>query len=251
MKKTKVVKVMAPKKKAAPAKAKAKAKPETAKGKGKIIKGVPAGMTLAKAAKWAAPRISKKRFQHVTGVVEVGLKLAKLAKLSPADRLLVGLACWLHDSCKEIKDKELVEMARQAGLNLNQIEEENGHLLHGPVAAFTIRQELGISNTEVLAAISEHTLGNAPMSDISKVVFLADCLEKSRPTSFTGPIWEALDSPATDKKKKQVNLDKAMLKASDLSLGHLLESGRVIHPKTVDVRNYFLGIVRAVEKAKV
>ena len=210
--------------------------------------GVPAEMSLAAARQWTERRISKKRFEHVVGVAEVGDELAQKAGV---DRFLVGLACWLHDSCKEIKDKELVEMARQAGLNLNQIEEENGHLLHGPVAAFTIRQELGISNTEVLAAISEHTLGNAPMSDISKVVFLADCLEKSRPTSFTGPIWEALDSPATDKKKKQVNLAKAMLKASDLSLGHLLESGRVIHPKTVDVRNYFLGIVRAVEKAKV
>ncbi|HNA75072.1 MAG TPA: HD domain-containing protein, partial [Candidatus Obscuribacter sp.] len=153
MKKTKVVKVMAPKKKAAPAKAKAKAKPETAKGKGKIIKGVPAGMTLAKAAKWAAPRISKKRFQHVTGVVEVGLKLAKLAKLSPADRLLVGLACWLHDSCKEMKDYELIEKARAAGMKLTEIEKNNGHLLHGPVAALIVRKELKISNKTVLNAI--------------------------------------------------------------------------------------------------
>jgi len=223
--------------------AKAKA-PKSAKKAGRLP-GVPGAMTLEFARLWTQPRISKKRFDHVCGVAAVGDLLAKKAGV---DRTLVGLACYLHDCCKETKDKELIEKARAFGLKLTAMEELNGHLLHGPVAAQTIKEELKISNAEVLAAISEHTLGNVPMSDISKVVFLADCLEESRPRDFTDPIWAALDIVIPFSNKK-VNLDRAMLVACDLSLSNLLDSGKPIHPKTVDVRNHFLGIVRTVEKS--
>lgn len=218
------------------------------KGKSSKNNGIPATLTLEQARSFTEKRISKKRFEHVCGVAEVGGALAARANV---DIFLVELACWLHDCCKEFKDKELVAMAMEGGLEPDSICRANGHLLHGPVAAMVVKKELDIQNEEVLNSIAEHTLGNAPMSEISKVVFLADCLEKSRPFAFTAPIWDALGGQTTDKKKSEVNLDKAMLKASDLSLAHLLETGRVIHPKTVDVRNYFLGIVRAVEKANI
>ena len=216
------------------------------KEKSKKLPGIPSGMTLEIARSFAQPRISKKRFEHVCGVAEVGDLIAKKAGVN---RLLVGLACYLHDCCKEIKEKELIELALAGGLVLSAIDRINGHLLHGPVAALTIKHELKISNKEVLAAISEHTLGNVPMSEVSKVVFLADCLEDSRPKDFTDPIWKALYSDVLDEPGKKVNLDKAMLIACDLSLSNLIDVGKPIHPKTVDVRNHFLGIVRTVEKS--
>ena len=139
------------------------------------------------------------------------------------------------------------------------------------------------------------------MSDISKIVFLADCLEESRPRDYTDPIWRALENApiageqakkgagggqenrgekekhsdkhklkknkhGDDKKKsgetspaglswsadqdKSINLDNAMLVALDLGLAQLLQSRRAIHPLSVDVRNYFLGIVKAAEKSR-
>jgi len=220
------------------------------------IPGVPSGLTLKAASEWALPRVSGKRAEHVRGVYKVGAKLAAMAHLRPEDSFMVELACLLHDACKEYKDTRLVEMAQSYGMTLSSLEKINGHLLHGPVAAFVVRDELGLTNETVLQAITEHTLGNCPMTDISKLVFLADCLEESRPKDFTKPIWAALqpDRGRDDKKKKsgqektKVNLDDAMLVALDLSLVHVLETKRAIHPKTVDVRNYFLGIVRATEK---
>jgi predicted HD superfamily hydrolase involved in NAD metabolism len=213
-------------------------------------------LTLPHARDWALARVSKKRADHVLGVHKVGRDLAKLAGLNSDDQFIVELACLLHDSCKEFKDSHLLSLAEHYGMKLSHLEKANGHLLHGPVAAFVLQEELAVTNKDVLQAITEHTLGNSPMSDISKLVFLADCLEESRPKDFTRPIWQALEgfSPKDDKKKKtpgntaQVNLDDAMLVALDLGLAHLLESKRAIHPKSVDVRNYFLGIVRAAEK---
>jgi predicted HD superfamily hydrolase involved in NAD metabolism len=220
------------------------------------VEGIPASLTLQFARDWALPRVSKKRADHVVGVHKVGRDLAIMARLPAVDQFIVELACLLHDACKEYKDTLLVTLAEKYDMKLSPLEKANGHLLHGPVGAFTVREDLALTNKKVLDSISEHTLGNCPMSDISKIVFLADCLEESRPKDYTRPIWQALDGAGggDDKKKKstgqkgQVNLDNAMLVALDLGLAHVLESRRAIHPKTVDVRNYFLGIVRAAEK---
>ncbi len=199
-------------------------------------KGIPEELTLDAAKMWAKPRVTEKRFRHIEGVAAVGKEIAELAG---EDEFLAELAGWLHDGCKEWKDKDLVKAAQSYGLKLNDVEKENGHLLHGPVAAFVARDELKIKHQELLDAVSEHTLGKVGMTDLSKVVFLADCLEESRPKDFTDPIWNALKNNP----KKKADLDAAMLVACDLSLEHLINSGRVIHIKTVDVRNYFLSLV--------
>jgi len=200
-------------------------------------KGIPEEVNLDAAKKWAKPRVTEKRFKHIEGVAAVGKEIAELAG---EDEFLAELAGWLHDGCKEWKDKELVKAAQSYGLKLNDVEKANGHLLHGPVAAFVARDELNIKHQELLDAVAEHTLGKVGMTNLSKVVFLADCLEESRPKDFTDPIWNALKNNPN----KKADLDAAMLVACDLSLEHLLKSGRVIHLKTVDVRNYFLSLVK-------
>ncbi|MBK9620023.1 MAG: bis(5'-nucleosyl)-tetraphosphatase (symmetrical) YqeK [Candidatus Obscuribacter sp.] len=245
------IKAIKPKAKAIKPKAKAvksgasKSKATKSRATKSKAKGIPTNITLELAAKWVEPRVTKKRFQHIMGVAAVGKDLAVLADVDP---LVVGLACLLHDACKEMKDYELIEKALQYRMPLSPLELISGHLLHGPVAAQLIKRELKITNKEVLCAMAEHTLGATTMSQVSKVVFLADCLEAGRSEDFTKPIWEALGiTPGAP--VSEINLDRAMLVACDLSLSHLLASRRPIHPRTVDVRNHFLGIVRAAEKS--
>ncbi len=237
--------------------------------------GIPSDFTLEKAEEWVRPRISEKRFLHVKGVATVARELAEEAG---CDVFLAELAGWLHDACKETKDRDLVIEAMQFGLQLTRLDKVSGHLWHGPVGAETIKRDLNITNELVLDAIREHTLGAVGMTDLSKVVFLADCLEASRPTDYTDPIWQALrglesteskdakglkgkESKKADKKSKKkhepelnqvqeqnlehkLDLDLALLVACDLGLTQLIESGRTIHPKTVDVRNHYLEIIR-------
>lgn len=247
----------------------------------KQFDGIPDDFTLEKAEEWVRPRISEKRFLHVKGVAKVARELAEEAG---CDVFLAELAGWLHDACKETKDRDLVIQALQFGLQLTKLDKVSGHLWHGPVGAETIKRDLNITNELVLDAIREHTLGAVGMTDLSKVVFLADCLEASRPADYTDPIWQALrgtepteSSESKDSKLKQskkahkkskkkhedehkaehgqeteheqdnehqLDLDLAILVACDLGLSQLIESGRVIHPKTVDVRNHYLEIIR-------
>jgi len=214
--------------------------------------GIPADLTLEKAEEWMRPRISEKRFSHVAGVAKVARQLAEEAG---CDVFLAELAGWLHDACKETKDRDLVIQALQFGLQLSALDRVSGHLWHGPVGAETIKRDLNITNELVLDAIREHTLGAVEMTKLSKVVFLADCLEASRPADYTDPIWQALQgaelrkAEKKSKTKNEPDLDLAMLVACNLGLSQLIESGRVIHPKTVEVRNYYLALIKDRSKA--
>jgi predicted HD superfamily hydrolase involved in NAD metabolism len=187
------------------------------------------------AKQWVRPRVSEIRFRHIQGVAATA---ASLAKRAGCDEHLAELAGWLHDACKEIKDKELIAQAKEFGLSLNPVEEKNGHLLHGPVAAEVVRRDLGIDNEDLLNAIRQHTLGAAPMSLLAKVVFLADALEPNRPAEFTEPIWQALNCRSSS--EESLGLDRAIATACDLTLKHLLATGKIIHPKMIEVRNFYL-----------
>ncbi len=203
---------------------------------------------------WVQERVTAKRFNHIKGVAMAGEYIANRLPLN-LDKDKIALACWLHDSCKELKSSELVTEAKRLGLVPNAFEQENGHLLHGPVAAMTVKEKWKIKDQDVLDGIAQHTLGMAPMSLFSQVIYLADALEESRPADFVMPIWSelglepyfetanksALDIPF---EQAELNLAKAMLKASDASIDHLIKVQKPIHPRAVDVRNYFLDKVK-------
>ncbi len=242
--------------------------------KEKKAHGVPISVTLESAREWLRPRVSERRFKHTEGVVETALELARR---TGGDEFLAQLGGWLHDCCKEIKDKELIKQAKEFGLKLHPIEEINGHLLHGPVGAETVKAELRITNQELLNAIAEHTLGAVDMTLLSKILFLADALEPGRSPQYCKTIWQALhpcvwpDEDNTDEdnidgksypghaatakrvyglealrltSKLSLDLDQAVLVACDVGLTDLIECGRVIHPKTVKVRNFYLQAVK-------
>lgn len=194
------------------------------------VNGIPPNITPEFLREWVKPRVKAKRFRHIEGVVAVAKKLARKAD---CDEHLAEIAAWIHDACKHVKDDELVSMARHYGLVLTDIEAHNGHLLHGPVAAEIAMHELDITNEDVLNAIAEHTLGAVPMSTLSKVLYLADALEESRPEDFKQPIWEALDFDHT------FDLDNALVVACSLGIKHLQESGKPVHPRTEEVRDYY------------
>ncbi len=228
-------------------------KRESDLGRKQAVFGIPGKISLETARIWVEPRVSKRRLEHIRGVAEVGREIALGLKLDP---FAIELACWLHDACKEMKVKDLIQMARENGRRLTVEEEELGHVLHGPVAAIVVRKELGIANQDVLNAISEHTLGATDMCVTSKIVYLADKLESSRPEDLTEPIWRALN--ATPKKgppnacrdfsKSNVkDLDRAMLTAITLITKNLLKKGKPIQPRAMEIRNHFLKVVSAQE----
>jgi predicted HD superfamily hydrolase involved in NAD metabolism len=92
-----------------------------------------------------------------------------------------------------------------------------------------------VEDEEVLQAIANHTLGRPGMSSLSCIVFLADSLEPGRGNT---PELEALRQLSCQ------NIYQAVWLTCDYSLKYLLETQRLIHPRTIATRNWFMQKVK-------
>ncbi len=177
---------------------------------------------------WLTKNVPESRIRHILGVEEMAIALAEAHSVNPEQAALAGL---MHDLAKYFKPQRLLEMARAEGISLDIVDELNPHLLHADVGAIVARDEFGIRDEAVLTAIANHTLGKPGMDALSCVVFLADSLEYGRG-----------DTPELNHLRQisRQNLNKAVWMTCDYSFKHLVETRRLIHPRTVLTRNWFL-----------
>lgn len=177
---------------------------------------------------WLESQVPEARVRHVLGVEEMAIALARTHGASPYQ---AAIAAVMHDLAKYFKPQLLLSMAIEAGLPLDPVDEANPHLLHADVGAIVAHREFGVTDQDILAAIANHTLGQPGMSTLSCVVFLADTLEAGRgDTSELNQLRET----------SQQNLTKAVWMTCDYTFKHLLDTGRLIHPRALKTRNWFL-----------
>ena len=115
--------------------------------------------------------------RHVERVLIEALDLAARYDLDPAR---VELATWGHDLFRSFAPEEQLRLAKEAGLPVAAADRVDPVLLHGPIAAVTLRERFGVGDEEAIAAVRDHTLGAAEMPLIAKVVLLADKFEKRK-----------------------------------------------------------------------
>lgn len=172
-------------------------------------------------------RLSKRRFQHSLDVAQVARELARHYGLDSDKAYLTGI---LHDYAKGIAAAELLSIAENNHLLEDDIEREIPDLLHAPVGAFLVQQELGLQDADIIQAIKNHTLGSTAMTDLDKIIYLADMIEPGRDY----PGMQRLYCLAFRE------LDEAMLFGIESTIKYCLEVKRIIHPRTIEVWNYFL-----------
>lgn len=171
-------------------------------------------------------RLSPHRLQHSLDVAGVARNMAQNYGVDPDKAYTIGL---LHDYAKGMSGAALLALANEHSLIEDEVENQVPDLLHAPVGAYLLA-ELGIDDQEILQAVKVHTLGSLEMSRLDKIIFLADMIEPGR--DFPG--LERLQCLAGQ------DLDRAMLFALDSTIRYCLEQGRILHPRTVTVRNKFL-----------
>lgn len=176
-------------------------------------------------------RLSPDRFAHSLRVVDKALDLAKQSRCS-LDLEKLRLAALLHDYAKDMPPEELLSIAFEHGLVTAEAEKVQPDLLHGAVGAFLCRRDLGMSaaDEEILHAIRYHTTGCEKMSLLDKIVYLADLLEPGR--TFAGV--DELRRICED------DLDAGLLFAFDSTIQYVLARKLLIHPLTVQARNWHL-----------
>jgi len=177
---------------------------------------------------WLADNVPASRIQHILGVEQMAMDLARHYQL---DVEKAGKAGLMHDLAKYFKPQKLLQMAHQAGLPLDPVEELHPHLLHADVSAIVAREQFAVQDEEVLQAIQNHTLGRPEMSLLSCIVFIADTLEPGRGNT---PKLEEL------RQISYQDIYQAVWLTCDYSLKYLLDSRCLIHPRTIRTRNWAL-----------
>jgi predicted HD superfamily hydrolase involved in NAD metabolism len=104
----------------------------------------------------------------------------KLASRHGASPLKARIAGIVHDVARGWTADALLAYAAEHGMPVLAEERAAPVLLHAAIGADIAKRELGIDDAETLQAIARHTVAVSGMSDLDKVVYLADTVEPSR-----------------------------------------------------------------------
>ena len=172
-------------------------------------------------------KLTEKRYHHCLAVAELAAKWAKLWSLDQSKAYQAGL---LHDMARQLSNEEMLQAATKWHIPVNPALQKEPLLLHGPVAAAMAREELGITDEDVLEAIACHTIAKPDMGALAKIIFLADICEPTRKP------WPERD---TLYQLCEEDLDQAMAAALAHTILYLQERGQEPYPGTSQVLAFY------------
>ena len=186
-------------------------------------------MTVDEMRRELQRRLKKNRFAHSIGVANTAVKLAKKFGVDEDKAYIAGL---LHDCAREFENADLPAEAVKRGIEIGEVENVAPLLLHAYIGAQMVSEIYGVDDKEIIQAIYRHTVGARNMSALDKIIYFADMIEPHR------------DYPGVDKLRDlaetSTNLDEIILTALNESIIFVIQKGALIHPATIDARNYLL-----------
>lgn len=121
--------------------------------------------------------LSGKRYEHTLGVEYTA---SCLAMRYGADMEKARMAGLLHDCAKALSSEDKLNYCEQFGMPVSEYERKNPELLHAKLGACFANMKYGVSDPEILSAITWHTTGKPDMALLDKIVFVADYMEPNR-----------------------------------------------------------------------
>ena len=139
----------------------------------------------------------------------------------------------MHDCaknfCDEVSYKELHKIAEKNGIVLDEFFKINPSLAHSYIGAIFAKNLYGITDIEILDAISSHTFAEKDMGIIAKIVYIADFIEPSRPQNKT-------------REKAQQILNEGINQTLKFILDYTIQKNQKkalpIYHKTIEAINY-------------
>lgn len=122
-------------------------------------------------------KLTKKRYEHS---ISVSYTAAAMAMVHGVDIEQAALAGLLHDCAKCYSAEEKLKRCKKLHLSINAFEKKNPELLHAKLSAYYAQTRYGVEDEAVLSAITWHTTGKAAMSDLDKIIYIADYIEPNR-----------------------------------------------------------------------
>ena len=171
--------------------------------------------------------LTSARYKHSLGVAKVAEELAGRYGVSKEKALLAGL---LHDAGKGYSKKGMINYILKHRLkidNKNDLLRYGVSLAHGDISAHIAKTKFGITDPEILKAISSHTLGRPNMSRLAKIIYLADASAPDRRHPYV----------KTLRKKILRNLDSALLFSMGNKIIYVLRKKKWLHPDAAKAWN--------------
>ena len=171
-------------------------------------------------------QMSEARFEHVLGVEQSAIALAKRYGCSVEKASIAALT---HDYAKERSADAFRFIIENKGFDLNLLRWGNA-IWHGLVGAYFVEHELGITDHDILEAIRLHTTGAPQMSLLSKIIYVADYIEPGR------------DFPGVEEARRLavLDLDQAVAFETKQTLQYLIGKNVPIYPKTIETYNQWV-----------
>ena len=170
--------------------------------------------------------LKPKRMPHVLGTE---LEAVRLARMYGADETKARIAALLHDCTKKLEMPEQLELCREFGIELDELEQRALKLLHSRTGAEIARRVFDVDD-EIYSAIRWHTTGRANMTKLEKILYLADYIEPSRNFDGVEPL----------RKVVYEDLDKGLLLGLQMTVEEMEAMGNPVHHNTLDARNYLI-----------
>ena len=172
--------------------------------------------------------LSKKRYIHSIGVMEMCEHLAKIYNEDVEEAKLAGL---LHDIAKEMSEEEMLNYLEKNNIEVTEVERINTKILHGKIGADIAKKKYNVSK-KVADAIKYHTTTSVEMDMLAKIVFVSDKIELNRPSTMYNVEYKRFVA------EKDIN--KAMLLIINDNIIKLVSKGILINKESIDTRNKIL-----------
>ena len=116
-------------------------------------------------------KLDEYRFNHSIAVANQAKYLAEKYGCDVEKAYLAGL---LHDITKNETKENHLHLFNKFGIMLSPSEEKSPKLWHAISGAAYLKEELGITDTEIISAVRYHTTAKEDMSLLEKIVYIAD-----------------------------------------------------------------------------
>ena len=149
------------------------------------------------------------QYEHSIRVAQTSLILARKWNVSVEDSVIAAL---LHDIGKSFSRKGMLSFCARNNLPLYDFEiYDNLAATHGKVSAALFEREFENDDTErfnlIYDAIVAHVAGSENMSDLAKILFIADNIEPNRKNGFMKMI-ESGEITSPDDCIRRIIMDK-------------------------------------------
>lgn len=173
-------------------------------------------------------RLSPKRYRHVMGAVRQAAALSEryVGEAAPEERAglfeRARLAALLHDCAKQLDERRLSVLSGDDTPGAERV-------LHAFAGAVMAKMAYGVRDETVLRAIRLHTTGEANMTVLERIVYLADLTEPER------------RYPGVENYRAHLEPDSgtAMRFALAGTIGRLRAEGAPVHPASLRAEQYF------------